>query len=563
MKLDTWGGRSIMQKKHTVRNVVLIIVWACLLYWFMLPPINPLSGTFWKWLFWVSIPFIFVNLGSRNDFSGLSKMFQGKFHKSKQNMDSGLKQIKRPNYAMLPLLIVAVGIVFSFLSWEAFHVGAYSSRMVPVTGSASDLPTSEDVDHISLMDTSSAKILGDRVIGSLSDVVSQFEVSDSYTTLVYKNKIIKAAPLEYGSFFKYFNNYKTGTPGYVTVDTQTFDASFERTDKGIRYSPSAYILDYLERHLRLQYPTKMLGGSQFEIDESGNPYWITSVYGHRFLFGGDYIKGAVITDACTGESQYFEGTANVPEWVDNVYTGSFVSALYNSYGMLRNGWFNSWIGQKGCLKTTDDFGYLAKGNDLYIYTGITSVASDESNLGFIMVDARTGDCTYVECAGAEEYSAMSAAQGVVQDYGYQASFPSLVTVDGVPSYALVLKDTAGLVKEYAIVNVNNYTIVSVSASFSGALKDYSKRLASGAAGSQTPDSGQTKTVTFKVKTIVYADNSGNTFAYIVAENDTVYKIAVSSDETVVTIAAGDTAEAEYPAASDGQSVIAVNSVEKK
>jgi len=549
-------------KKHPIRNIVLILLWIAALYWFLLPPINPLSGTFWRWLFWVTLPPALIYAGKRGGLSGFSTAFVRKSRK-KKDVEDGLKQIHTKDFSFFPVIIIVVAIVFSFLSWDAFHVGAYSSRMVPVDGSASDLPTSDDVNHISLMDTSSAKILGDRVIGSLSDVVSQFEVSSTYTTLVYKDAIIKAAPLEYGGIFKYFNNFTTGTPGYVTVDTQTFDASFVRTEHGIRYSPSAYFLDYLERHIRFQYPALMLGDSSFEIDESGNPYWITSVYGHKFLFGGAYIKGAIITDACTGESHFYEGAANVPEWVDNVYTGEFVSELYNSYGILRNGWFNSWIGQKGCLKTTNDFGYLAKGNDLYIYTGITSVASDESNLGFIMVDARTGQCAYVECAGAEEYSAMSAAQGVVQDYGYEASFPSLVTVDGVPSYALVLKDSAGLVKEYAVVNVNNYTIVSVSSTFNGALKDYSKKLASGAAGSQTSDTGQTKTLTFKVKNIIYADNSGNTYAYLVDENDVVYKIAVASDETVVTIAAGDTVEVEYPESSDGQAVISVASVTKK
>lgn len=221
------------------------------------------------------------------------------------------------------------------------------------------------------------------------------------------------------------------------------------------------------------------------------------------------------------------------------------------------------IGQKGCLKTTDDFGYLAKGNDLYIYTGITSVAADESNLGFILVDARTGGCTYVACAGAEEYSAMSAAEGVVQDYGYRASFPSLVTVKGVPSYALVLKDSAGLVKQYAVVNVGNYTVVSVGSSFAAALKDYSRKAAAGAAGTGQGGTEETKSVTFKVRSIVFGDTDGNTYAYLAAEDGTVYKIALSADETIVAVIAGDTVTAEYPAASAGEAVIAADSITKK
>ena len=555
--------RDFIPKLLTGAAILLV------LYWFFLPPVNPLAPSFWWWLLIGSVidaAIFSVLRGGQNIFGGYgsSGAAPGAGAKvtpifRKKQPENGPKHTPLW-FSLIPVYFIGILVLGGILSWSAFHAGSYSSRMVPAEGSTEDFPTSEDVDHISLMDTGSAAILGDRVIGSLSDVVSQFEVSDEYTTLVYQNRIIKIAPLEYGGFFKYINNASTGAPGYVMVDTQSFDASFVRLDHGIRYSPTGCFFDRLDRHLRFQFPTAMLGDSKFEIDEDGAAFWITPVYGHRFLFGGTYIKGAVITDPSTGGSTYYDGPEKIPEWVDNVYTGSFACELYDSYGMLRNGWINSWIGQKGCLKTTSDFGYLAKGNDLYIYTGITSVAADESNLGFIMVDARTGVCTYVGCAGAEEYSAMSAAEGVVQDFGYSASFPSLVTVNGVPSYALVLKDTAGLVKDYAIVNVGNYTIVSVSPTFSGALKDYSRKVSSGGGGTPAGNS-VTKTVT--VKKIVFADTDGNTFAYLVAEDSTVYKIAVSADETVVAVSEGDSVEVTYDSAYEGQAVIAVDSAAKK
>lgn len=556
-------------KKEILKRCIGAAVILAVMYWFALPPINPLAPSFWWWLLMgiaIDALFFYILGGGRVSFgNGTQRVRHGKITpiRSEEEGPEGTARERRLPlwFRLIPAGLLAVLIIGGFLSWSAFHAAAYSSRMVPGTGTASDLPTSDDVDHISLMDTESASILGDRVIGSLSELVSQFEVSDDYTTLVYQDKIVKIAPLEYGGFFKYLNNAGTGSPGYVMVDTQSFDASFQRLGNGIRYSPSGYFFDRLIRHLRFQYPTALFGDPKFEIDEEGNAWWITPVYGHRFLFGGEYVEGAVITDPSSGKSIRYDGTANIPEWVDNVYTGSFACELYDSYGMLRNGWINSWIGQKGCLKTTSDFGYLAKGNDLYIYTGITSVAADQSNLGFIMVDARTGVCTYVECAGAEEYSAMSAAQGVVQDFGYRASFPSLVTVSGTPSYALVLKDTAGLVKEYAVVNVSNYTVVSVSTTFASALRDYSRKL--GAGGGSAGSTEETVKKTVKIRSVVYADTDGNTFAYLVSEDGTVYKIAVSADETVVALSAGDSAEVEYPQSYDGSAVIAVDSVVKQ
>ena len=579
-------------KKTSFRpaHLILLVIALAVLYWFMLPPIHPQSPLFWRWLLIGVLVVWFLDAlkkgtlgsgriptisrmpngqgvvfnrpsGGKNPFAqnkGADPSSSGASEEKKDGPEAPSSGKKSLSFLKIALVLIGVIAVMTFLSGSWFHAGTYSSRMIPAEGEALDLPTVEDVDHISLMDTDSARILGDRVIGSLSDVVSQFEVSYDYTTLVYDDTIIKVSPLEYGGFFKYMNNRTTGAPGYVIVDTQSFDARFVRLEKGILYSPYGYFFRYLPRHIRLCHPTKLLGTSRFEIDEDGHPYWVTPVYGRRFLFGGDYIKGAVITDPSGGDSSFYEN-GQVPEWVDNLLTGDFACELYDSYGMLRNGWINSVIGQKGCLKTTDDFGYLAKGNDLFIYTGVTSVNADESNLGFIMVNARTSDCTYVSCAGAEEYSAMTAAQGMVQNYGYQASFPSLVTVDGEPTYVMVLKDRGGLVKDYAAVNVRNYTLVAVEPSLNAAIKSYRRTLSSGVSADTAASQESTeKTVT--LANVVFADTEGNTFAYLIDEAGTIYKIAVAADETVVALTAGDSVTVTYPVSFDGAEVIPVSDV---
>ena len=78
------------------------------------------------------------------------------------------------------------------------------------------------------------------------------------------------------------------------------------------------------------------------------------------------------------------------------------------------------------LKTTDGYNYLALEDDVWVYTGITSVSGDRSNVGFILMNQRTMETRYYSCAGAEEYSAMESAEGQVQNLKYQATFPLVI-----------------------------------------------------------------------------------------------------------------------------------------
>ncbi|MBQ9987425.1 MAG: CvpA family protein, partial [Erysipelotrichales bacterium] len=119
-------------------------------------------------------------------------------------------------------------------------------------------------------------------------------------------------------------------------------------------------------------------------------------------------------------------------------------------------------GQKNVVNTTDGYNYTVMNDDVYLYTGITSKASDESNLGFILSNLRTKETHFYSVPGAEEYSAMASAQGQVQQMGYEASFPLLINLNNKATYLISLKDNAGLVKMYAFVDVADYQKVVVS-----------------------------------------------------------------------------------------------------
>ena len=334
-------------------------------------------------------------------------------------------------------------------------------------------------DAIAIMDTNSARMLGNRKLGSLSSLVSQYNVSDYYSQINYQGTPVKVATLDYAGFFKYVKNRKTGIPGYVLVSPVDMSAQYVDLEQNMKYVPSGHFSDKLIRHIRFGYPTAMIRDIWFEIDEEGAPYFVASVYDNTIgLFGGTDIVGSIVVNPVSGDMNYYK-VEDVPEWVDIVYDGDLLCEQYDYYGKLRNGYWNSKFSAEGCKVTTSDYGYIAMDNDIWVYTGVTSVNSDASNIGFMLMNERTKESKFYTIAGADEYSAMTAAQGEVQQYGYVASFPSLINVDGNATYIMVLKDSGGLVKMYAAVNAEQYNMVTTASDQKECIEKYRRMMKTG------------------------------------------------------------------------------------
>ena len=79
----------------------------------------------------------------------------------------------------------------------------------------------------------------------------------------------------------------------------------------------------------------------------------------------------------------------MPTWVDHVYEADLILEEVNDWGAYKNGFLNSIFTQKDVVATTTGYNYLAMNDDIYLYTGITSVLTDESNIGFILTNMRT------------------------------------------------------------------------------------------------------------------------------------------------------------------------------
>ena len=444
------------------------------------------------------------------------------------------------------LVIVCVGvlIVGSALGATLFRSRAYAN-LLPVDKRefTEDIEQSDQVTDIALMDTESARIFGNRKIGSLSDVVSQYEIEADYTQISIKGQPMKVSGLKYASFFKWWNNRNSGVPGYVQVNPVNSEAKYVKLTKPMKYVPSAYFNYNLQRHVQLTYPTKIISGYKFEVDDDGNPYYICPTMTARVgLFGGIDVNGVIICDPIDGECKYY-AIGDCPSWVDSVYDGHLLTKKYNWHGMLSGGYINSIIGQKGCKQATDDFGYKIIGDDVWVYTGVTSANGDQSNIGFVMMNQRTSEARYYQVSGAEEHSAMSAAEGEVQEKGYKASFPSLINVSGTPTYIMVLKDAGGLVKLYAMVNVEQYNIVATATSQTKVFEEYKTLLASD--GKLETEENDLKEDTITVQSVEYIDSDDGTMVYIKDTNHQVYKQAFKEDESLIRISAGDVLHVKY------------------
>ncbi len=388
--------------------------------------------------------------------------------------DYAWKQMKLPVIVLIAIL--AVTFIGSVCGMVIFRAAAYSSLMPITTGDFTEDVAEISMDQIPMLDEASANTLTDRKLGELSDLVSQFTVSNTSAQINYGARPVRVTYLNYDSFFKWWNNRKAGIPAYMVLDMVTQDVNVVRLEEGIKYSPSEYFNRDLNRYLRFSYPTAMFENINFEIDEDGTPYWVASVVEKKIgLFNGDDVQGIVLLNAVTGESAYY-AVEDVPTWVDRVYGAAMVVNQYDYYGRYHNGFFNTLFSQKDCTMTTAGYNYIAMNDDVYLYTGITSISGDRGNIGFILVNQRTKDARYYSCAGAEEYSAMSSAEGAVQQFSYDATFPLLLNISNEPTYFMALKDAAGLVKMYAMVNVQQYQIVAAGNSVKQCQQNYHQLL---------------------------------------------------------------------------------------
>ena len=514
--------------KARVFLTFLVILIAGIYYYVTIPAINIHASGFWTFILSV-IVLLLAAYGIKMRFTS--------FQEAKR---SKVFRIGGILFAAL-VIVFAVG---SILSSPIVNAKKYRNLLTIEERDFSKDIQPVNFSQIPLLDKDSAAILGNRKMGSMVDMVSQFEVSDLYSQINYQEKPIRVTPLVYASPVKWLTNQSQGIPAYIMIDMTTQDTSLVKLDKPIRYSEAEYLNRNIYRHLRFKYPTYIFDQLSFEIDDEGVPYWICPVRDYTIgLFGGATIGRVVICNAQTGECQDY-ALKDCPEWVDRANPADLLIQQYNYYGTLVNGYINSIFGQKGCLKSTDGYNYMAMEDDVWVYTGVTSVSGDQSNVGFVLMNQRTRETRYYKVNGAEEYSAMGSAEGQVQNLGYQATFPILLNISNEPTYFMALKDSAGLVKKYAMVNIQKYQNVAIGDTVSACQDAYRKLL--NTSGITAGNTGDSKKMTGTIRRIAQSVLDGNSHFYLVLnDHEEIFDVPVQDFLQVVTLQEGDKVTVEY------------------
>ena len=523
-------AKSGFSGKNILINLIVTIVAGFIYFYVELPPINLHSAAFYSFFLFLSVVYC------------ITAVITSGIYRQAENGKTFWKLLK--GSCIVPLIVIGavfvIYVVGGLLSSVVIRSGAYAKLITVETGDFTQDIEEISFDQIPMLDRDSAEKLGDRKLGELVDMVSQFEVADNYTQINYKGRPVRVTPLRYGDIFKWLNNRSAGLPAYLIIDMVTQEVDVVRLPEGMHYTTAEHFSRNLYRHLRFQYPTYIFNEPTFEIDEEGTPYWVCPRIVKRIgLFGGTDIQGAVLVNAITGESQYY---TDIPTWVDGVYSAEIIMDQYDYYGTYQGGFINSLFGQKNVTVTTEGYNYIAANDDVYVYTGVTSAGSDESNIGFILTNQRTKQTTFYSIAGAEEFSAMNSAEGVVQHLNYSATFPLLLNISNQPTYFMALKDYAGLVKMYAMVNVQQYQIVATGASVEECQSNYYKllrqnKLDTGEAPILPADED---TVTGIVTALRSAVIDGTTMYYVTLDADnTVYCISAGEVEKVILLNVGD------------------------
>lgn len=453
-------------------------------------------------------------------------------------------------------LIAIFVIVMSFFSSPFFRASAYQEQLTisEVSDFNAEFET-VSMDHIPVIDLAAARQLGNKKMGTVSALGSQFNVSDEYTLISVKDELYRVSPLEYQDLFKWFQNRNDGVPGFIKVNvTDPNDVELIQLEEGMKYSPSAYLNQNLQRHVRLHYPFDLLEDYSFELDDDGNPFWVISTYEPAIgFYGGNDANGVIIVDPISGDMNKY-GMEEVPSWVDRVQPAEIAMNQLQNWGHYVNGFFNTIFGQKDMLKLTETFNYVTLNGQTHVFTGMTSTGTDHSINGFALINLKTKDAKFFKVNGADEVSAKQSAEGEVQNLGYKATDPIILNIAQKPTYFVSLKDQAGLVKKFGFVSLENYSIVGIGDTVAQAQTSYIQKLKEGGVSIDNKDDLQT--IQGAITNISTAIVDGSSSYYMTIEgSDKLFIVPIALSEELPLSKVGDPVSITYLEV-EGSSVIA-------
>lgn len=532
-----------------IKALLLLVIVAFLLIYFALPVIN--YGFLGLPVILLILLFIGIFI-----FTRLKVVNQNKF-----------QFVEKPSkifFILIGIILIYITVFPLFTSTPMFRTEAYQNLIGKVGDGTkiSNHIAPISIDEIRVVDENLAYLLGEKILGSQPALGSQVELGKFCIQKVGKD-LYWVAPLLHSGFFKWMNNQE-GTAGYVIVSaTNERDVKLVQNVGGkdikIKYQPEAYFGSELERHIYMHgFATVGLTDFTFEVDDSGNPFWVVTKYDKKIGFSGNDATGVIVVDAQTGVMTDYN-LDTIPSWVDRVQPIGFIEEQLNDWGEYVHGYWNFSNANK--LQITEGMTLIyGQNNKSYWYTGLTSVGKDESAVGFVLVDTRSKQATFYKQSGATEFAAQGSAEGKVQEKGYKASLPIPYNINNIPTYVMTLKDDGGLVKMYAMVAISDYTIVGVGNSMREALTSF--KSAYNMTGNKLNSSSLTNKKQLKsiVTRITNDVKNGNSFYYFTTKDYPNIFVGSSqiSNQLPVTIV-GDSIKISFDV--DNEEVIDVSTFE--
>lgn len=552
-----------MMKKARLICVGLLILFFAAVIFFTMPNLNPLYPeglAFWAFVILI-VCAVMGALRVAGLVGGISGFSSSDFRKAR--VRAGFPMWKAIKIyvicAAVPwLLLIVAGISSSVI----FHVTAYREQMTqPEVRKFSADVQPLDVSQLPIVDYNLAKLLADKKLGEKPALGSQVTLGDP-TIQKVDGKLVWVVPLEHSGVFKWMANMG-GTPGYIVVSaTNPRDVSY--VDKyPIKYQPAAYLLDNLTRHIRLSSGAFTgLTDYSFELDDSGRPYWVVTTYRNRAVFSLPEATGVIVVDAGTGSMKQYS-IGDVPSWVDRVQPADYITTQLNNRGRYIHGIFN--FSNKDKFQTSEGYAIVYNNNRCYYFADITSVGTDESTTGFVLIDMVTKKPYLYQIGGATEYAAQTSAEGKVQNLHYTAAFPLITNVDGEPTYFMTLKDNAGLIKQYAFVSVKDYTTVGNGETISDALDSFRQELRSSGSGSAIDTDTSTVSIEGTVSRVASEMEQGSTlYKFMLLEQPgKIYTATYDVSDELALTKEGDKIKISCSSAKTSAAVIPVVSFENE
>lgn len=517
-----------MEKVGKLVVSVLSVVLMCALYWLWLPPLSMAYAS----------GFLFIGLCVIILISNIAMWVS----------DFGIAGIiSLFGFAILVILWMGG----AFFGSSVFNATVKQQQIGEVEKvEYSEMIKQIDTSQIPIVDEALAKKQADKKIGEDIALGSRVWLGNAAIQEV-NGEIMYVVPLEHSGYFKW--NKNRTIPGYITVSASNpnkvnYITEVEGEKINIRYQQSAYFSYDLTRHIRNQgFKNVGLTEYTFEINDSGRPYWVVTTYENKTIFGTEEATGVVVVDAQTGETNWYS-VEDTPDWVDIIQPQSFIESQIDNWGKLIHGFWNTIFGNVEMTKKTDLTLTVYVEGDCYYFTGMTSVGTDESSVGFIMVNTRNKHAQIAYLNGATENAAMKSAEGLVSDFGYKSTEPLPLNVNGIPTYVMGLKDDEGLLKAYAMVNIENYSIAAKGSSLSEVSRAYIQSVARNSTTHVVAsDEAYGYSYEGKVQRISNVVEDGSTYYYLVVEGEEekIFTASYMVSEELAVTRDGDTVKITY------------------